>query len=134
MNNDGFGLQNFIVLISIMLVCFAIILGIYNDSFKPLFSKYETNVSSYSKMLNKLSLAAQRYQNDNYYTNSYEKVTWILTYSLLKKENYIDEILDKDNKECEGYVVFKQNNTKISYKPYLKCDNYKTKGYNEDNV
>ena len=135
MNTDGFGLKNFIILISVMFVCIAIVIGLYNYSFKPFFEneKFE-NDSSYLKKLDELLVAAERYQNDNYSSNSNEKTTWILSYSFLKKEKYVDKIMN-NGKECNGYVVFKQEGAKISYKPYLKCgDNYKTEGYNECNV
>ncbi len=135
MNDDGFGKKEFIILIAVMFMCFAIITGLCNSTFKSSLSSktIDTKEKTYSKKLDKLLIACERYQNDNYSTNIDKNTTIIFTYTFLKKEKYVKKITD-NGKECNGYVVFKQENAKISYKPYLKCgNNYKTSGYNKNN-
>ena len=139
MNNKGFGIKNFIIIIAVMFISIIIAMSLYNQSIASLPSQTnEETVKSktYEDLTDKLLKAAERYQNDNYSANSDEQVTWILKYSLLRKEKYLSKIYDiKDKKiECTGYVEFNQDKAEISYKPFLKCgDNYKTKGYEEEN-
>ena len=76
--------------------------------------------------------AAERYQNDTYSGNSSETAVWELSYSMLREANYLDKLIDPNDKntECTGYVEFIQDRAQISYKPYLKCGtNYQTEGY-----
>lgn len=139
MNNKGFGIKNFIIIIAVMFISIIIAMSLYNQSIASLPSQTnEETVKSktYEDLTDELLKAAERYQNDNYSANSDEQVTWILKYSLLRKEKYLSKIYDiKDKKiECTGYVEFNQDKAEISYKPFLKCgDNYKTKGYEEEN-
>lgn len=139
MNNKGFGIKNFIIIIAVMFISIIIATSLYSQSIASLPSQTnEETVKSktYEDLTEELLKAAERYQNDNYSANSDEQVTWILKYSLLKKEKYLSKIYDiKDKKiECTGYVEFNQDKAEISYKPFLKCgDNYKTKGYEEGN-
>lgn len=139
MNNKGFGIKNFIIIIAVMFISIIIATSLYNQSIASLPSQTnEETVKSktYEDLTDELLKAAERYQNDNYSANSDEQVTWILKYSLLRKEKYLSKIYDiKDKKiECTGYVEFNQDKAEISYKPFLKCgDNYKTKGYEEEN-
>lgn len=134
MNTDGFGIKEFIVVIAVMFICFTIITGLYNNMFKPSSStKHYLNHSTYSRKLDILLTAGERYQNDNYSTNLNKKTTVILSYTFLREKKYLKKITDNGN-ECNGYVIFKQENAKMSYKPYLKCGgNYKTKGYDKNN-
>ena len=48
----------------------------------------------------------------------------------------VDEIINNTNLKrldsCDGYVIVNQN--KDEYKAYVKCDNYKTDGYNSKYV
>ncbi|MDD6323437.1 MAG: hypothetical protein PUA73_02375 [Bacilli bacterium] len=139
MNNKGFGIKDFIIIIAVMFISIIIAMSLYNQSIASLPSQTnEETVKSktYEDLTDELLKAAERYQNDNYSANSDEQVTWILKYSLLRKEKYLSKIYDiKDKKiECTGYVEFNQDKAEISYKPFLKCgDNYKTKGYEEEN-
>lgn len=139
MNNKGFGIKNFIIIIAVMFISIIIATSLYSQSIASLPSQTnEETVKSktYEDLTEELLKAAERYQNDNYSANSDEQVTWILKYSLLRKEKYLSKIYDiKDKKiECTGYVEFNQDKAEISYKPFLKCgDNYKTKGYEEEN-
>lgn len=52
--------------------------------------------------------------------------------SRLTKDGYISPIRDKNNKACSGYVMVTNASENITYAAYLKCDDYKTTGYNEE--
>ena len=94
-----------------------------------------TNVT-YSDLENRIKLGAQRYENDNYQGTMESSETWILKYNMLKEKGYVEnKLLDPNGaEECTGYVVFKKEEAKITYIPYIKCgNNYKTAGYDETN-
>ena len=40
----------------------------------------------------------------------------------------LDTLKVKDN-ECDAFVIVKNDSSKYLYKSYIKCDKYKTKGY-----
>lgn len=47
-------------------------------------------------------------------------------YIQIKTSNLITDFVDYTTKEeCDGYVIFNDE----SYKSYIKCENYETKGY-----
>ena len=48
----------------------------------------------------------------------------------LKEEKYLDNSKVNDE-ECTGYVEVYLDGTIYTYKSYIKCDNYETKGYEE---
>lgn len=52
--------------------------------------------------------------------------------SRLIKDGYISTIRDKDNNACSGYVMVSNVSENVNYDAYLKCDDYKTTGYNEE--
>ena len=56
----------------------------------------------------------------------------IITYNELHDNNMIDK-LEVDNKKCDGYVELSFNNV-TEYKAYIKCDKYKTHGFEEKNL
>lgn len=143
MNEKGFGLKEFVIIIAVIFICMIIIMSLYQSLFKTKDTELETPVESektekltYKELEEKLEQAAERYQNDNYSGSIDNPEIWSLSYSMLKEEEYIDKLKDpKDGKECKGYVEFVQDGGKISYTPFLKCgDNYQTKGYDENNL
>lgn len=52
--------------------------------------------------------------------------------SRLTKDGYMSPMRDKNNKSCSGYVMVTNVSQDIIYTPYLKCEDYKTPGYNEE--
>lgn len=141
MNQKAFGLKEFIILIAVIFICIIVIVSLYKSIFntnatpEPV-TKQETE--TYEDLENRLKLAAERYLNNSNYSSSIENTeSWTLSYSMLKKEEYLEEIKDiKDkNIECNGYVEFIQDGGQISYKPFLKCgNNYQTEGYDSNNI
>lgn len=151
MNEKGFGAKEFIIIISVIIISMVIITSLFNSITEN--SNIETNSqaensnvdsdtqtetkSTYKDLEKKLEKAAERYQNDNYSGSITNPEIWVLSYSMLKEEKYLEKLVDpKDkNNECTGYVEFIQDGGKISYIPYLKCgSNYKTEGYDENNL
>ena len=104
-----------------------------NTSAEP--EKVETVKVTYADLENRIKLAAERYENDNYQGTLESKERWVLKYKMLKEKEYIQTKLmdpNESNEECDGYVVFEKVEAKITYTPYIKCgNNYKTKGYDD---
>ena len=46
----------------------------------------------------------------------------------LVEAGLLDTLKVKDN-ECDAFVIVKNDSSKYLYKAYIKCDKYKTKGY-----
>lgn len=146
MNQKGWGLRDFLFILGMITLALIITAGFYRKSFKNLFGtspkekEMKTTIikkETYTDLEYKLKRAAERYQNDNYQGTYDSDELWILSYKLLKEKKYLkSKITDINDRsvECNGYVVFKKNNAKINYYPYLKCGSYyKTNGYNENN-
>lgn len=145
MNENGWGFKDFILIFAIIFLALLVTVIIYQVNFNkddatepidPKAEEVEINYSNYGEMELKLSKAAQRYQNDHYQGMLESKETWVLSYGLLIKERYLKKSLydiEDKSSECSGYVVFSKNGSSISYKPYLKCKNYVTDGYDKFN-
>lgn len=143
MNQNGWGLKDFMIILGVILVALIITAGIYRKSFMELFGtktepivEEETTIikkETYQDLEYKLQRAAERYQNDNYQGQLESTETWVLKYSLLKEKGYLKEKItdiNDRNVECTGYVKFEKRESKINYIPYLRCgDNYKTAYY-----
>ena len=133
MNQKGFGLKEFVIIFAVGFICILIISSIY-QSIVPnaeMQSEPEKEKITYKDLEDELKQAAERYQNDTYSGNSSETAVWELSYSMLRKEKYLEKLIDPNDKntECTGYVEFIQDGAKISYKPFLKCGtNYQTDG------
>lgn len=143
MNQKGWGLKDFMIILGVIFLALIITAAVYRRSFKELFgAKSEPIVESkttiveketYQDLEYKLQRAAERYQNDNYQGDFDSSEVWILKYDLLKEKRYlknkITDINDR-NIECTGYVKFEKKESRINYTPYLKCgDKYQTENY-----
>lgn len=144
MNQEGWGLKDFLFILGIITLALLITAGIYRRSFKNLFGTEtkptveKTTVienESYKDLEYKLKRAAERYQNDNYQGNYESTEIWILSYKLLRNSKYLKtKITDINDRsiECDGYVKFEKKESKVEYYPFLKCgSHYKTNGYDE---
>lgn len=135
---NGFGRKEFIILLAVMLIAIIISMSLFNQKVTPEEEVIEEPVEekvTYTDLEKKLKLGAERYQNDNYSVDADKDETWILTYTFLKKEDYLDKIKDlSNNEECDGYVIFEKEGMNITYAPYLKCSNYTTKGFDSKNL
>ena len=137
MNQQGFGIKEFIIFVAVIFISLIIIMTLMQNTVTKQSTdtnQEEVEKVTYQDLEKELKLAAERYQNDNYSGNAEDSETWILSYSMLKENQYLDEIKDiqDTDTECTGYVEFVQDGMEISYTPYLKCgSNYKTKGYDD---
>lgn len=139
MNEKGFGLKEFVIIIAVVFICMIIVMTLTGniidekkDNTKE--EPKEVETITYQDLENKLKKAAERYQNDTYSSNINNEEVWILSYSMLKEKEYLEPIYDikAKDKECEGYVEFVQDGALLSYTPYLKCENYQTENYDEN--
>ena len=124
MNEKGFGVKEFIIMFAVVFVAMLIIMSLSRSissksDIEPQEKKEEI---TYKDLEQELKKAAERYQNDNYSSNIEDVEVWTLSYSMLKENEYIDEIKDIQDKdtECTGYVKFVQDGGIITYTPYLK--------------
>lgn len=87
---------------------------------------WKNTTKEYQKIENLLVEKTNDYFQEN---NSYPQGIEVLTITLddLKKSGILDEIKYK-NDVCDGYIEV-SNADGIVYKPYIKCHNYKTKGF-----
>ena len=74
--------------------------------------------------------ASKAYVKDVYGDNI--NIDTTIKLSRLIKDGYISTIRDKDNNTCSGYVMVSNVLETVRYDAYLKCDDYKTPGYNEE--
>lgn len=139
MNQKGFGIKEFIIVISVIFIAMIVIMSLYQSMVseeKETTEEPKTEEKlTYQDLEQELKKAAERYQNDNYSGNALDTEIWSLSYSMLKEEKYLDKLTDPNDKkiECTGYVEFIQDKAKISYKPFLKCgSNYETEGYDSN--
>ena len=139
MNQKGFGIKEFVIVISVIFIAMIIIMSLYQGVVsEEKETKKATKIEeklTYQDLEQELKKAAERYQNDNYSGNALDTEVWSLSYSMLKEEKYLDKLTDPNDKkvECTGYVEFIQDKAKISYKPFLKCgSNYGTEGYDSN--
>ena len=142
MNKNGWELRDFMVIIGVIFFSLIVAIIAYKNTIQPLFSaskikkddiKQETtSENTYQDLENIIKVAAERYQNNNYSGNIDSVETKVLTYKFLKKEKYIKEKLIYNSEECSGYVIFDKDRASIKYKPFIKCKNYKTKGYEKE--
>jgi len=119
LNNRGWGFRQMIVISALLLITLLFV-AYY------IFSLYNSlDIDSgghYATLELKIENAAIKYAKDRNYdlSNKYR-----ITLSQLKKGNYITTFADKENKECDGYVVIDDYN----FTSFIKCENFTSKGY-----
>ncbi len=90
---------------------------------------YKKKTVVYKELEEKLETAEKRYidakflypdQNESLKTNA----------TILIENGYLDA-LEINGEKCDGYAVIIKKDIAFEYKAYIKCPNYKTKGYKE---
>ena len=130
MNNQGWGLR-IMLFFCIILISFIFVAAfIVNKNFESIAPKNEYEEKyNYFDLEVKMVNATKKYMNDNY-TNIVSDIEIPVKLKTLISKNYLAPIKDYyTKKECNGYVIFIRKNNNIEYDPYLKCDGYKTNGY-----
>ncbi len=153
LDNKGWGLQELLVGIGVLLFCLLLIVSLINRNFRrlsesmgnnstnnstdqkrPVQNEEEKEYKSYKDIEAAMEKAASAYNATIYGDELQEGDNITVTIKSLIRDKYIEPIHDiKDSKvTCSGYVTFIKERNKVTYSPYLKCGSrYKTKGYLE---
>ncbi len=127
MNEYGFGLKESMLFLVTIMLCIFITMFMYNKSFKEIFEGPSSK--SYVDLENTLKSAGAGYVL-NYHKPLDNGDEGYVSLDTLKDKNLINTLTDEKGKECDGYVFYRRDNSKMSYVPYLKCgSDYCTDGY-----
>lgn len=141
LNNKGWGFSEMLTLMSLLIIFLGIaVFFIYrlyynleeNNVIKNNVVENNKNEDNfyYSDLEYKLKNGTVKYINNYYNKEITEDV--VITLKNLLDNKIITEIKDlKNDASCSGYTIIKYENELITYKPYLKCSNYITNGYQE---
>lgn len=153
-NNYGFGIIEMLIIMFSALLILIVCTIVYNINFKyeknpnedvmpsitsnnentdkiedyEKIEEKEIDKSKYKLLEDELTNAAKIYILNNYPILD-DKI--IVSLNKLIENNYIDKLVDPDDKKntCNGYVIYNDNN----YSSYINCnDNYISEGYNVD--
>ena len=136
MNNKGWGLKEFIILLVALAFCLVVVVYLCNklkkidekNKFKNISTEFvgnkDINLKTYIDIEDKMVEASKKYKVDENTDIVIIKLSGMIEYG------YINIIRDpKTNKECSGYVIY--DNSKKNYKAYLSCaGSYQTSDYN----
>ena len=155
LNNHGWGIKELIIylciLLSFLLIAMFFINSLYNDieQTQKDTQKENLNQNNLYEKSNEIDIEEEQIEIDfNYYENLEQqlynatlqylingeipedtKYTTINIKTLIKK-GYIDNLVDENNKFCEGYSnVAIDSINDYSIKSYIKCEEYTTDGY-----
>jgi len=135
LDNRGWGAKDVMMIICVMAVAVIVTMFIYNRNFKTLFEgetekdSLPTETYNYEKMENDIETAAKEYYSQNFDTEKVGEIPLMtITSNTLIDKKYLSDF-KANNHVCTGYVHIKNDEGKISYEPYVKCGDYKTKGY-----
>lgn len=150
MNQKGFGTNDMLAFLFVVLVSFTIVAVLYNQSFAKVnvnnevtpsvspFSKSDSTVTvdsdevkeaidhsqGYAKMEEEIAEASKAY----FLANSNDAKSDYVTLESLVNNDYIDrDKIIHDDVTCQGYVDYLKVANR--YTTYLKCNNYQTTGY-----
>ena len=139
LNNKGWGLTTMIICVATILI-FLIIAAIFSMRLnkmmeETIINNENSNVDVKRYMDEKLAdmiVASNNYLKESDIPLEYGSYVKIELETLIQL-NYINPIKDPiSNRECKGYVVASENIDHIKdIKSYIKCDNYKSGGYDE---
>ncbi len=91
----------------------------------------EEHIISYPSLEEKLVEGAKKYIAE-YYGNNLGLDTLNIRASQLKSSDYLDKLEDTKGRSCSGYVsIYVDVEGNTIYKPFLKCKDYTTSGYEE---
>ena len=134
LNNKGFGISTMLIVGALFLIILvAVSIRISNipksTSTGSNSSDSTKNDNNYASLEEKLKKAGDSYSLYHDTLISYSSSSIKVTYDQLYEEGYINILTDiKTGASCDGYVVI---DTDYDVTPYLKCDSYKTLGYED---
>lgn len=93
-----------------------------------LYGSYDNSVRNkiYSDLERKIEKSAMAFIINNA-VNTNEG--FVVDYETLKKTGYIDNLLDSDGNECDGYVRIQRIDGMNQYDGEISCNNYESLGY-----
>lgn len=120
LNNKGWGLKEMMI-ISAILLLFLLFAAYY---IYMLYNNLDSSSASvYGQLELKLQTSAVSYVNKHKLQNSKA----IISLSDLQKEGYINLFTDPNDEDCNGYVIYENQ----EYKSYISCRYYTSSGYNQ---
>ncbi len=88
---------------------------------------YKNKTKDYKDLEEKLVEAEKKYVDAKFLYPD-DKNTIKTNAEVLIKEGFLENTKVKDE-TCDGYATIQKNGMSFEYKGYVKCKNYKTKGY-----
>ncbi len=146
LNNKGFGLKEMIIY-TCLLILLLVFVSLSIDSFYKSNSVekdnskenqaaelYHVDFEYYRNLEETLRLTTKRYLENNKAFMEGEK--WTVTVEELIEQQYLSGLYDQTGHNvCTGYSNgYLDNNNEFIVVPYLKCSNYVTNGYMENEV
>lgn len=127
MNNRGWGLRVMLAICLVLALALLIAAAIYNSNFNKT-DGIEFKGSNTQKLESKLRRAAINYITDKKIKKNND---FVIGSEVLIEEGFLDNLTDKTNSECTGYVLYKKSKNKTE--PFISCKGgYKTSGYSEN--
>src|SRR5574344_3001921 len=108
MNNRGWGLRVMLAICLILALSLLIAAAIYNSKFNKL-DNTDFKGSTNQRLESKLRRAAINYITDKKIKKSND---FIIVSDTLIEEGFLDNLTDKTNSECTGYVLYTKSNNK----------------------
>lgn len=127
LNKHGWGLREMLILSGILIIFLGVSIYLtyvlYNSFNKEMKNNYDTLESN-------LKHQASVYLDD-YYDDDLTSDKITITRSVLRSYDLDTELKDKNNKDCSGYVIAYKTMGITHIDPYIKCEKYESKGYEE---
>lgn len=144
LNNRGWGLQAMLAGVLVLMIALVVISVLINKAFADIMEpidhghqsseeESDQKYKSYEEIEDAIITASKKYQK-KYYSDILDGEKISVTLKNLQEEKLIGIINDiKDSDvSCSGYAIFINDDNKIIYNAYIKCeDNYETIGYQD---
>lgn len=124
LNNRGWSTTEMLLLSGGLFIALLVAIFFISKLYGSL--ELSTANNQYVDLENKLERAAKDYINKN---NIIVTDELQISLNTLKSGNFITDLKDKDNNECNGYVKVVVINEKYYYSSFISCENYKTTNY-----
>lgn len=133
LNNKGWGFRQFLIAGAVLFIALIIttffVIRLYRNL--PDLSSIIMDPLTYEEIENNLDYMSIKYINEYYDQEITTGVIVVSTDNLLKYNIIIDkDLINTDNKDlCSGYSLIRKENGELISESFIKCDEYKTDGY-----
>ncbi len=127
LNQKGWGLGPFVILVCIILCAVLIVASLILKMLGGRLDinwKDATEKTNYKEIEERVESAGELYQK-KYYSDILQGDRYVVTVNRLKQETFLP-----NDFSCNGYVEIIKNQ-EIDYKGYIKCKNYQSKDYQD---